>query len=285
MKPCLGRLVPVLLLLLVTHAPAAEPTTETFASNFDGWTGNLDLYGGELFFDYFDGRWSWVAGTALFSAELAESAPVLPRPTAALIASNGAASGKFVGNWITGGIDRISFTFNASAFFNGTHTNKFNSTIVFFIWSGTNYAAHSFATNAVNTNVTFSASVESLTSGGWSGSVTNETDFDALKTNVSAVSIRTTIPSFPTLNPTYFSNRFDNVALESVQRAVQIMPTETGGVDIVWGHLMTNRVYTLQLVQDPVAGTWTNRTTLSPTSTTATISLSADEINFHRLIR
>lgn len=263
----------VLLPATLRSAPAAELFTETFSADYNNWTTRVVSVTPR-----------WTNQAVIFRIGFTMFPPI--GSLGELIATNVSSSGAFVGDWNAAGIDQISFDFSAGSVFNGTHTNEFPSSLLLFLFNGSNLVSKPFATTRVHTTVTFSVLMDGLAAGGWGGDVTDEVAFAEFKTNITGFTLRTTVPSLPTLGSATWTNTFDNITLDRVQRAMRLQPSGTGDLVIVWDRLVTNRVYKFEWSPDLTSGAWTEISQVTATGFTAhTAAPSSETQTYFRLIR
>jgi hypothetical protein len=267
MKKHTGLAVVVVMVTGCLVANGARPVTEAFASGFSGWImTNRNI----------EGAWVNVDSQAEFDLWT----PEIPVPGASctLIASNGASSGAFVGDWNAAGIDCLNFDFIASC-----TTNPVNTQIVVSLYGGNSKVDKVITTSSLESLQHFSVSVESKAQGGWAGSLTEEA-FSSMKTNIRSVAIRATVPALPTTKSQFLVYRFDNISLDSQARMQGLASIGNDSLAINWSHLVADRIYTLETCNDLAANVWSNASTFSATGTVSTVSISnASRVQFMRL--
>lgn len=246
--------LPVAVLVLAAGlAHAATPVTEVFTSGFDGWTGT--------------GTPAWSAVSGMVRASFAFVPMPSPGENGALIASNAAAGGAFVGDYATAPIHRAGFDFLAA------NTNPSSLTIEWI--GGTNTYYRDFTALLGPTGVWTRVEVDftGRAAGGWGAGPEDESVYAASLTNVSRFTVRVA-----RRGPSAQVFQFDNIFIDRLPQATGVLADGTNAA-IVWSYIRLSADsrapssdYKLQTAADPLAP-WSDVSTVAPTGRTQTVFL------------
>ena len=221
----------IVLLSLLVHLRAASEFSEPFDVDVSGWsTSNSGL-----------AQLSHVAADQSIRVRLIGFGG--PDPNSySLIATNGASSGAFVGDYLATGVNFISFDFMAE--------DVIPSELIARLTGPEGTYFFNLTDQVVQTGwwYRFMVSITSQSAGGWVGSSSN--GFDSFLGQVDEFRIQ--LVKSGTATQGY---RFDNIALERIPQATSILINGANETEMRWSYLAAGVNYTVQAADSP-HGTW-----------------------------